>query len=343
MGGDHGYLRCGAALEHHPGCGLDGGARADHVVDDQDRSVVDGADEFLGVHGAAGDPGLADHGHRPVEAGGNAFGELDRAEVGRDDDGLRRQVGERGCQDRYRGEQLDGDANIASRAGVCGSTTSSRCAPVAVSASATARAPSWGDQSRQPSRLAKADERQTLLGILATDPALTGADRDGQILIADKNYYGREFEATLAEAGVDLIRPARKGEPPRAGDEFFKQLRQVIESINDTFKGQLDLEQHGGRTPAGVWVRIVQRVLALTRRDLAQRLHRPAHQTVATGLRPLTPRNRSSRRPRRGAVALASPHRPPRAQCKPTDVSLDRPSGPDMRATTPSPGLRGRS
>jgi hypothetical protein len=111
---------------------------------------------------------------------------------------------------------------------------------------------------------AKADERHTLLGILDTDPTLTGPGRDGQILIADKNYYGREFEATLAEAGVDLLRPARKGEAPRAGSAFFKPLRQVIESINDTFKGQLDLEQHGGHTPAGVWVRIVQRVLALT-------------------------------------------------------------------------------
>jgi hypothetical protein len=111
---------------------------------------------------------------------------------------------------------------------------------------------------------AKADERHTLLAILDTDPALTAAERAGQILIADKNYYGREFEATLAGAGLDLLRPARKGEQPRAGTEFFKPLRQVIESINDTFKGQLDLEQHGGHTPAGVWVRVVQRVLALT-------------------------------------------------------------------------------
>jgi hypothetical protein len=28
-------------------------------------------------------------------------------------------------------------------------------------------------------------------------------------------------------------------------------LRQVIESINDTLKGQLDLEYHGGQTIAG--------------------------------------------------------------------------------------------
>ncbi|RBY78713.1 IS982 family transposase [Geodermatophilus sp. TF02-6] len=110
---------------------------------------------------------------------------------------------------------------------------------------------------------AKADERDTLLGILDADPELT--DRPaGQTLIADKHYYGRQFEATLDQAGIDLLRPARKGEPERAGAKFFKPLRQVIESINDTFKGQLDLEQHGGHTPAGVWVRVLQRILALT-------------------------------------------------------------------------------
>jgi hypothetical protein len=34
--------------------------------------------------------------------------------------------------------------------------------------------------------------------------------------------------------------------------------------VYDTYKGQLDLEQHGGRTPSGVLTRIWQRVLALT-------------------------------------------------------------------------------
>jgi hypothetical protein len=110
---------------------------------------------------------------------------------------------------------------------------------------------------------AKADERETLLGILDTDPALTH-QRRGQIVIADKNYYGHEFEAALADAGMTLLRPARKGEPDRPGTQFFKPLRQVIESINDTFKGQLDLEQHGGHTPQGVCVRVRQRILALT-------------------------------------------------------------------------------
>jgi hypothetical protein len=68
----------------------------------------------------------------------------------------------------------------------------------------------------------------------------------------------------LAGARLTLLRPARNGEPERPGTRFFKPLRQVIESINDTFKGQLDLERHGGHTPAGVIVRILQRILALT-------------------------------------------------------------------------------
>lgn len=110
---------------------------------------------------------------------------------------------------------------------------------------------------------AKADEREVLLGILAADPALLAA-RPGQTLIADKNYFGGAFEAVLAAQGVRLLRPARKGEPERAGAHLFKPLRQVIESINDTFKGQLDLERHGGHTPAGVIVRMLQRILALT-------------------------------------------------------------------------------
>jgi hypothetical protein len=110
---------------------------------------------------------------------------------------------------------------------------------------------------------AKADERDVLLGILHADPSLL-AGRDPQTLIADKNYYGRQFEADLARQGVRLLRPARKGEQPRAGAQLFKPLRQVIESINQTFKGQLDLERHDGRTRAGVVVRVLQRILALT-------------------------------------------------------------------------------
>jgi len=110
---------------------------------------------------------------------------------------------------------------------------------------------------------AKADERQVLLNLITDDPTLA-ASRPGQILIADKNYFGRQFEASIAERGIQLLRRARKGEPERPGGQFFKPLRQTVESIFDTLKGQLDLEQHGGRTPTGVLVRVLQRMLAMT-------------------------------------------------------------------------------
>lgn len=112
---------------------------------------------------------------------------------------------------------------------------------------------------------AKANERDVVNHLLDTTAALQDRPtRRRQIIIADKGYSGREFETGLTEVGIDLLRPARKGEKPRPGQRFFKPLRQIIESVNDTLKGQLDLEAHGGRTPAGVAARVAQRILALT-------------------------------------------------------------------------------
>jgi Transposase DDE domain. len=110
---------------------------------------------------------------------------------------------------------------------------------------------------------AKADERETLLDMLAIEPQLTD-ERPGQTLLGDKNYSGREFEQQPAELDMRLLRPRRKGEAERPGSQLFKPLRQIIESVNETFKGQLDLERHRGRTPGGVAVRVLQRILALT-------------------------------------------------------------------------------
>ena len=44
---------------------------------------------------------------------------------------------------------------------------------------------------------------------------------------------------------------------------MLKKVRQLIESVNDTLKGQLDLERHGGRTVEGIYARIAQRLLAV--------------------------------------------------------------------------------
>jgi hypothetical protein len=110
---------------------------------------------------------------------------------------------------------------------------------------------------------AKADERETLLGMLGAARDVTAA-HPGQVIIGDKNYFGRAFEAELTERELTLLRPVRKGEARRAGQNLFKPLRQVVESVNWTFKGQLDLERHGGKTPEGIIARVLARVLALT-------------------------------------------------------------------------------
>ena len=61
---------------------------------------------------------------------------------------------------------------------------------------------------------AKADERDVLIEILSTTSTLVSNTRASATIIGDKNYYGRAFEATLAENGITLLRPARKGETP---------------------------------------------------------------------------------------------------------------------------------
>ncbi|MDR1186409.1 MAG: IS982 family transposase [Bifidobacteriaceae bacterium] len=105
---------------------------------------------------------------------------------------------------------------------------------------------------------AKGDEREALCWILS------GLERGpGQTIIADKAYYGKGFEADLESQDLVLLRKARKSERPRPGARYFKPLRQVIESINDTLKTRLSLELHGGRTVAGVCARVAQRILAL--------------------------------------------------------------------------------
>jgi Transposase DDE domain len=109
----------------------------------------------------------------------------------------------------------------------------------------------------------KTDEREVARDLLETEPALLD-NRPGQTILADKGYASAEFETFLNHHGATLIRPAKTNEAPRPGSRLLKPLRQLIESVNDTLKGQLDLERHGGRTHNGVAARVLQRLLALT-------------------------------------------------------------------------------
>jgi hypothetical protein len=108
----------------------------------------------------------------------------------------------------------------------------------------------------------KIGEREVLTAMLDVEPQLA-AGRPGLTLITDKGFAGRETEAALAARGITLLRPSRKDEQARHGEALLKTVRQLIESVNDTLKGQLDLEAHGGRTFEGVAIRIAQRILAM--------------------------------------------------------------------------------
>jgi hypothetical protein len=83
---------------------------------------------------------------------------------------------------------------------------------------------------------AKADERETLLDMLQAGGDVVD-EHPGQTLIGDKNYFGRDFEKELTARDLVMLRPVRKGEARRAAPQLLKPLRQVIESVNWTFKG----------------------------------------------------------------------------------------------------------
>jgi hypothetical protein len=109
----------------------------------------------------------------------------------------------------------------------------------------------------------KVDERDVLIDLVSLHPSMF-RHQDGLILVVDKGYRDRATQTWLNEADITVVRPAYRNETPRPGRVLLRAVRQTIESVNDTLKDQLGLEHHGGRTTAGVAVRVLQRILALT-------------------------------------------------------------------------------
>ncbi len=104
-------------------------------------------------------------------------------------------------------------------------------------------------------------EREQARTMLQRQPANRPAP--GTAIVTDKGLSGEGTEEFFASPGLELalIRPARKDEKnPR---DFPNWLRQRVEAIIWALKNQLGLERHGGRVPAGLWARVVQRLLAL--------------------------------------------------------------------------------
>lgn len=102
-------------------------------------------------------------------------------------------------------------------------------------------------------------ERQAIRQLLAHQPA--NRPPAGSAVVTDKGLSGQDTEAFFAGLELALVRPARTDEHDPGS--FPNWLRQRVEAVIWTLKHQLGLEDHGGRVPAGLWTRIVQRLLAL--------------------------------------------------------------------------------
>jgi hypothetical protein len=110
--------------------------------------------------------------------------------------------------------------------------------------------------------LAPANEPEREVALAMLDRARQrGLLHGEEVIVGDKGFASHEFERSVAGLDATFVRPDRRDEKPRFGK--LGGIRQWIESINDTLKGQLSLEDHGGHIPAGVWTRICQRILAL--------------------------------------------------------------------------------
>jgi IS5 family transposase len=92
---------------------------------------------------------------------------------------------------------------------------------------------------------------------------LTGTP--SEVVIADKGFWGRAYRERLAADGTVLLTPNKTRNTANRGRErALASTRLVIESVFANLKGQMRLEQHLAKTPAGLAARIAQRILALT-------------------------------------------------------------------------------
>jgi IS5 family transposase len=92
---------------------------------------------------------------------------------------------------------------------------------------------------------------------------LTGTPAD--VVVADKGLWGRDYRTRLVANGTTLLTPEKTRTAANLDRErALASTRLVIESVFSNLKEQMRLERHLARTPAGLAVRIAQRIHALT-------------------------------------------------------------------------------
>jgi hypothetical protein len=101
------------------------------------------------------------------------------------------------------------------------------------------------------------------------NPHLPSVGRDRTRPAGTEVFYGCDFDdlSEHAERLAKLFAAGAADGAARNRGRFetlnLGGIRQLIESVYDTCKGQLSLEAHGARTTAGLYARIAQRLLAL--------------------------------------------------------------------------------
>jgi hypothetical protein len=102
----------------------------------------------------------------------------------------------------------------------------------------------------------KVGERDVALGLLAR------VQRVGHVVvIGDKGYAGKDFEADAGAINATIVRPHRKDEPGQG--PHLTPIRQRIESIFWTAKDIFTLQRHGARTLHALRTRLVCRFAAM--------------------------------------------------------------------------------
>ena len=129
----------------------------------------------------------------------------------------------------------------------------------------------------------KIGEREMMTALLERGHHLV---HQGQVILADKGFAGKEFEAFVAERlSAHPVRPDRKDEPVRHGKTA--RVRQWIEAVIDTPQRPAQPRTTRRQNPG----RGLRPHRATTprprRRHLAQLDHRRTDQTITDRLRPL--------------------------------------------------------
>ena len=115
----------------------------------------------------------------------------------------------------------------------------------------------------------------TVTGFGLANPKLVGEREAVRQLLVSQPANRPPAGSAVVPTRVWLEQPPSGSSPTWAADDppgphrrtptsaLSELAAPTVEAIIWTLKGQLGLEQHGGRVPAGLWVRVVQRLLAL--------------------------------------------------------------------------------